>query len=25
MVRLAIADEPAFKLLTMEIDRPGPS
>jgi len=25
MVRLAIADEPAFKLSTMEIDRPGPS
>jgi nicotinate-nucleotide adenylyltransferase len=25
MVRLAIADEPAFRLSTMEIDRPGPS
>ena len=25
MVRLAVADEPAFKLSTMEIDRPGPS
>jgi nicotinate-nucleotide adenylyltransferase len=25
MVRLAIADEPAFKPSTMEIDRPGPS
>jgi len=25
MVRLAIAGEPAFKLSTMEIDRPGPS
>ena len=25
MVRLAIADEPAFKLSTMEIDRPGPT
>jgi nicotinate-nucleotide adenylyltransferase len=25
MVRLALADEPAFKLSTMEIDRPGPS
>jgi nicotinate-nucleotide adenylyltransferase len=25
MLRLAIADEPAFKLSTMEIDRPGPS
>ena len=25
MVRRAIADEPAFKLSTMEIDRPGPS
>jgi len=25
MVRLAIADEPAFKLSTMEIERPGPS
>jgi len=25
MVRLVIADEPAFKLSTMEIDRPGPS
>ena len=25
MVRLAIADEPSFKLSTMEIERPGPS
>jgi nicotinate-nucleotide adenylyltransferase len=25
MVRLAIADEPAFKLSTMEVERPGPS
>jgi nicotinate-nucleotide adenylyltransferase len=25
MVRLAIADEPAYRLSTMEIDRPGPS
>ena len=25
MVRLAIADEPSFKLATMEIERPGPS
>lgn len=25
MVRLAIADEPAFRLSTMEIERPGPS
>jgi nicotinate-nucleotide adenylyltransferase len=25
MVRLALADEPAFKLSTMEVERPGPS